>query len=263
MSIRVLEKKSVENTGFDGAIINFIAANHEKNGIIPIGSQCATSIINSNTLAISSGQFLVGGFRIALDGTENITVNVTSSTVGSTYYLFAQIAMSGEDDISFNFIQSATNNLVQDDVLGTRTGTYQVLFATMTLDNNGLVSVTRNISTINPIVSQIFKHSILWQAGEFPTAFNNGRCNIYIELYDTNRTPYALAEVQNMLSTSANSLMYRGYREYYKDALSMSYSGIYLIAVESGVLKVCQDDGSTIDFLLSDQVLLDTVTPIV
>lgn len=139
MSIKILTKKSIDNTNIDGARQNHFSAGMRSGivkGSLNEGRFFASA---SNIIALDTCVLLISGHPIIIDSVQYITFT-SKPTKPTRYSMIAEISINENSEPTFRlFIQTTQAVLIQQNLFNTESGagTYQIKIGNFTLDTNG------------------------------------------------------------------------------------------------------------------------------
>ena len=173
--------------------------------------------ISGDDLVIQSGEFIMGGRVVQVDGATNVDLSGRTLQTGYIQVIMNADLTQGEGSQWYTtFVESATTTfpaLTTDDINNTGT-LYQVALAVVQISGGNLTAITSQIGgsflvardTINPptlkLESSLGEHGVLYAS---PDATNvrlanvsGGTTNSGLDLYD-NGTPILFAETNNII----------------------------------------------------------------
>ena len=150
--IKILTKNLTDNTNIDGARDNNFNAGRRSGIVKGALNEGNITVISQNTIALDTCELRLCGHRVVIDSIQTKTIsNIPSSP--TNYSLIAQIEVGSNSNVAFDlFIQSATTNLIQDNLDASGSGTYQLKLCTFTHNTDGTITnIIKNAELITGV----------------------------------------------------------------------------------------------------------------
>ncbi len=146
---KILEQNGVDNENVDGAEFNNFCSGGRDGIFKGVLNECAVFKINSNTVAVSTGEMLIHGVRIKLKEVKSFTLS-SVPVAPIRYQIIADLRLTPLKDVEFSIrYQVLDENLVQEEIFKEETGHYQAEIARFTHSpTGGIEDVIRTLHII-------------------------------------------------------------------------------------------------------------------
>ena len=148
--MKLLEKVGVQIDAQMEAAVNNARAAYTNGYVGGYLEELAITKSTSNALTLGAGMLIIQGFRIVVDAPETFTLTaLPASGVTLQYQLVAGVTVADDSQNSFASLRlQLTANLVQDDILGIGTGTYEIELCRLSVTSAGILKVERTVEKI-------------------------------------------------------------------------------------------------------------------
>lgn len=147
---KILENIGVEVENIDDAAFhNFTASG--KNGIIGgILDECRIVLASSTSIAISTGELLIQGFRVKITQVRDFILQPNAFPENPQDWQFvAQIMLNSDKSVFFNMFIRPVMPLTKDSLFVDNFGTYEVELATFKFSNEGITDLVKKIQVLS------------------------------------------------------------------------------------------------------------------
>ena len=140
MEYKILEANGVENENVDGAGFNNFCAGNKDLIIKGVLNECNIVATNLNTITIDTGELLIKGFRFKITSPYSHSFSSVAATP-TNYEIIARITLLADRTVNGEIICRTPQELVQNNLFASETGTYESVVATFIHTVDGISNI--------------------------------------------------------------------------------------------------------------------------